>query len=61
MKLSPQMLRVLTNIAAGKGAAFHCRTQSDYGGLTGTIQALIRRGLLTYEHKLTKEGRKAIK
>lgn len=43
-KPTEAQLRVLRNLAAGRGAADHCRTMSDHGGLSGTIRSLYRRG-----------------
>lgn len=48
-------LRVLRNLASGRSAAAHCRSMSDYGGLTGTLVALRRRGWLDGED-LTETG-----
>lgn len=53
------MQRVLRNLADGGQVYDHCRTQSDYGGLAGTVAALQRRGLLNDQLQLTQAGRKA--
>ena len=56
-KLSEPMKRTLRAIRDGRPAGGHCRTQADWGGLDGTITALLRRGLITPSCKLTKAGR----
>lgn len=60
-KLSYPMLRVLRHLAAGLSACYHCKTQSDYGGLEGTMRALAKRGLMTWEYKITEAGREVVK
>lgn len=51
--------RVLENIAAGRGANYHCQKMADYGGLRGTLASLHRRGWLE-NHQITEAGRKVI-
>lgn len=58
-KLSPAQQRALRNLLRGEPLHGHCRTQSDYGGLHGTIFSLLRRGLITPGRELTEEGRAA--
>jgi len=60
-KLSPSMLRALVNVFKGRSISYHCRSQSDYGGLDGTVRALVKRGLLTWEHELTEAGKEAVR
>lgn len=59
--LSVPMRRALFNLINGQPASNHCRTQSEFGGFTGTVHALIRRGLMTREFKLTPLGREVAK
>ena len=59
-KLSPNMRRCLDNLVAGKAIGAHCRGQAEHGGLTGTVAALHRRGLIDGEGKITDEGRQAL-
>lgn len=47
-RLSRPMLRVLRHLANGRPPSAHCRTQSDYGGLEGTVRALERRRLIAH-------------
>lgn len=56
-KPTPAQLRVLRNLAVGLGANAHCRSMSDYGGLTGTLASLYRRGWLVDRNQLTDAGR----
>ncbi len=60
-KHSPQMARVLHNLANGLEANHHCRSASDYGGLSGTMLALRRQGLVDNAGQLTEAGRDAVK
>jgi hypothetical protein len=60
-KLSAAMERVLFNLLNGNRVNHHCRTMSDYGGLDGTVRALVRRGLITAGCELTPKGREAAK
>jgi hypothetical protein len=55
-KPSEAQLRVLRNLAAGRSAAAHCRSMSDYGGLTGTLASLYRNGWLVDNNKVTDAG-----
>ena len=54
--LSGPMIRVLRNLRNGKRASHHCTKQADYGGLQGTLRALIKLGLLDWDHNLTPKG-----
>jgi hypothetical protein len=56
-KLSMPMIRVLVNLRLGNRAAHHCRTQSDYGGLHGTMMALMRHGLINRKYDLLRSGK----
>ena len=56
-RLSFPMKRVLRAIRDCREPGEHCRTQSDWGGLDGTMRALLRRGLINDKHNLTKAGR----
>ena len=56
-KLSDPMRTVLRNLSAGGGAADHCRTMSDYGGLQSVLRALAVRGLMDWEWELTPLGK----
>lgn len=57
-KLSEPMKRVIRNLAAGRKIDHGISGQSAYGGLTGTICALHRRGVLGPDGELTDHGRK---
>lgn len=58
--LTENMVRVLLNLDAGHPASQHCKTQSQYGGLSGTLFALMGRGLITNRETLTAAGREAV-
>ena len=60
-KVSGPMLKVLRNVAAGLRVGDHLRTQSEHGGMAHVIRALVVRGLLTWDHELTDEGRQLLK
>jgi hypothetical protein len=60
MKLSKAQMRVLNNVGEGLKAHHHCRTNSDWGGLSGTLISLRKRGLLADDGGLTDAGREAI-
>lgn len=55
--MSPLMLQVLKDIAAGKGAFHGCSGRSEHGGRNGTIVALAKRGFITGSYELTDAGR----
>jgi hypothetical protein len=57
-KPTEAQLRVLRNLAAGRGADAHCRSMSDYGGLRGMLASLHRHGWLA-GGELTEAGRLA--
>ncbi len=58
-RLSWPMKRLLVCLAKGGQARDLCHSQSDYGGMHGTVFALQRRGLLNWKTGgLTAEGRK---
>jgi hypothetical protein len=59
-RLSGPQKRALRAIAEGRPAASHCQTQSDYGGLHGTMFSLRRHGLLNQDNTLTGLGREAL-
>lgn len=46
-RLTPAGYQVLLNLAAGREASFGLYGKSAYGGLTQTLVALYRRGLIT--------------
>lgn len=52
---------MLTNLAMGRKAHHHCQSQSDYGGLDGTIRSLVERGLINWECELTDAGKEYVK
>lgn len=54
--ISAPMWQVLLNLANGRSAACHVRGQSAHGGFTATARALVARGLMTWEHKITEKG-----
>ncbi|WP_157203494.1 hypothetical protein [Methylomicrobium agile] len=58
--LTPPQRRVLDNLARGKPAESGIRGRSAHGGLTWTISALYRKGLIDDEG-ITDKGRQAIK
>lgn len=56
-KLSPQQIRLLTNLKNGTPINSHCNTQSDYGGLHGTVLwARQRKYMFWKEDKITLAG-----
>jgi len=58
LRLTARMRQVLRQIADGRGAEAHCRTQSDFGGLESVLRGLVRRGLILWEDRsLTAAGR----
>ena len=59
-RLSPAQSAALSKIAAGKRASDGFRSQSEYGGLTGTLLSLRRRGLLDIHDAITPAGRAAL-
>lgn len=58
-KLSARMLEVLGHAEAGRPLETGCRTQAEYGGLSGTLYALRNRGLLRGQG-ITDAGRAAL-
>lgn len=58
-KPSPAQRRVLEHLAAGRPSDWHCRTQSDHGGLSGTVVSLHRNGWMR-DAEITDAGRAAI-
>ena len=56
MRLSSQQIRALAHARDGDPLDLHCRTQSEYGGLAGTVLSLMKRGLLTKDAKITELG-----
>lgn len=58
-KPTPAQQRVLQNIAAGHSADAHCRSRSDYGGLSGTLVSLRKAGWLD-DNGITDAGLTAI-
>lgn len=58
-RLSPAMVRALRGLVERGSLYAFCKTESDYGGLVGTLRSLRDRGLLDENHNLTKEGRAA--
>jgi len=61
MKVSEAQKRVLGHLEAGRQAHHHCRSNSDWGGLSHTLIALRKRGLLDKDGRLTDAGRAAIR
>jgi len=59
--LTAPQKQVLKNLVSGLTASAHCRTQSEYGGLESVIHALVKRNLISWEHKLTRLGRSVAK
>lgn len=59
--MSPLMVQVLKDIAAGRGAFHGCSGQSEHGGRHGTIAALAKRGYIVGNNELTDAGREASK
>lgn len=63
MKLSYPMYRVLSQISRSLPASYHCRKMADYGALTNTIGALLRRKLIDVRkgsYRLTDAGKAAL-
>lgn len=60
-KLSNRQLRVLLNLAAGRDPAAHCNRQSDWAGLQGTVDSLLRQKLVEQGLVLTDAGRQVLK
>lgn len=58
--MSPLMVQVLKDIAAGRGAYHGCSGRSEHGGRHGTIVALARRGYITGSCELTDAGREQV-
>lgn len=56
MRISEPMKRVIRNLAEGKRADAHVFGMSAHGGLTQTMAALHKRGLLTKRGKLSAAG-----
>lgn len=54
--MSPLMVQVLKDIAAGRGAYHGCSGRSEHGGRHGTIVALAKRGLIADNNELTEAG-----
>lgn len=60
MRLTLNMLWVLRRLYAGDPPDVGCNTQSDYGGRHGTLQALVRRGFIDNDFKVTDAGRRLL-
>lgn len=60
-KLSDPMLSVLRNLAAGCDPGTGLAGRSAYGGLTWTVVALYKRGLIDAHREITDAGREAVK
>lgn len=58
-KLSDAMRAVLRNLSVGKPADFGQSGMSAAGGLTGTMRALRKRGLVDNNGTITQAGRDA--
>lgn len=58
--ISAPMWCVLVNLADGKPAGCHLRGQSAHGGFTATARALVARGLMTWEYKITEKGQEIV-
>lgn len=58
--MSPQQLRALRCGRDRQPFNGHCRSQSDYGGLTCTLYSLQLIGYIDKEHRITNSGRKAL-
>jgi hypothetical protein len=59
-KPSAAGMRVLRNIAAGRGADWGLKSMSEHGGLWATCQALRRHGMLSGDGQITDAGRAAL-
>lgn len=58
---TPAQRRVMENLEAGRPVYFGCTTNSQWGGLSGTIVALHRRRWIDDRgEELTEAGRKAL-
>jgi hypothetical protein len=60
MKLSKAQRRVLENLKNGRKIYDHCRSNSDWGGLAGTIDSLHRRRFLDNDGGITAAGLDAL-
>ncbi len=58
--LSMPQLRALKCLRDNVPTDNHCRSQSDYGGLSATMLSLYQRRLIDKENNLTDRGRRAI-
>ncbi len=59
-KISPAMRAILSNLEAGRRPLAHLHGASQMGGSTGTVRALLKRGLIDDEFKITEVGRDAL-
>jgi hypothetical protein len=59
-KLSDPMRKVLENLINGLAADNHLVGKSQQGGFVATAHALIERGWMTWDHKITPLGRAAM-
>lgn len=54
---TPMMKLVVENISEGLGTHYNCRGQSEYGGRSRILTALIQNGFLTRDYELTDKGK----
>ena len=55
-KPSVDMIRVLNDIHEGSGTHYNCQGMSEHGGRCAILQALMRRGWIDRDYKITKAG-----
>lgn len=59
-RLSPQMIRMLDDVASGFGTHGTALHKGEHGGRYRTAQALRRLGLLNLNNEITADGRRVI-
>lgn len=60
-KLSDVQSRVLKALYDGHGPNMYAKSRSEYGGLHGTINSLVRNKLIDSEYNLTRGGLDALR
>ena len=59
-KPTQNMLRILRDIAEGRGTHHNCHGQSEHGGRVCTLLALLQRGLIDMEYEVTEAGKSLV-
>lgn len=60
-RVSKPMLRAMQNVARGYPVGVHFKNQAEHGGFHHTLRALVKRGFMTWDHKLTDAAREILK